>query len=243
MKNFLSNKIIIFILIIILIVGITTISILMNNKVYSSRSNDNSSTTTTNHELKETNSSKTSELESTTIREEKTSIVSSKTNKTTEKSSTKNKVISKSSAKKTTSKQKQTTPKSPVTNKTTTEKKTEQEVCLTELEKNVPLYYDLGCGMRAEEASFELAMHWGNKGIDTILTTALVKEMDACDEIVASGCHDVTNAEYIAIKGTNNKYLRGYAIKFIIYEGEIVKRLAEGYIKSDNTLQWIYKKY
>lgn len=231
MKNFLSNKIIIFILIIILIVGITTISILMNNKVYSSRSNDNSSTTTTNHELKETNSSKTSELESTTIREEKTSIVSSKTNKTTEKSSTKNKVISKSSAKKTTKKT------------ITTEKKIEQNECLTELERDVPLYYDLGCGMRAEEASFELAMHWGNKGIDTILTTALVKEMDACDEIVASGCHDVTNAEYIAIKGTNNKYLRGYAIKFIIYEGESVKRLAEDYIKSDNTLQWIYKKY
>ncbi len=224
MKKILSNKIIIFILIIVLIAGITTIFVLMNNKDHLSRLNDNTSTTTTSYKT-------TTELETTTIKEENTSIVSSKTNITIEKSSTKKKVISESSTKKTTKQS------------STTEKKIEQTECLTELEKDVPLYYDLGCGMRAEEASFELAMHWGNKGIDTILTTALVKEMDACDEIVASGCHDVTNAEYIAIKGTNNKYLRGYAIKFIIYEGESVKRLAEGYIKSDNTLQWIYKKY
>lgn len=217
MKKILSNKIIIFIVIIVLIAGITTIFVLMNNKDHLSRLNDNTSTTTTSYKT-------TTELETTTIKEENTSIVSSKTNITIEKSSTKKKVISESSTKKTTKQS------------STTEKKIEQTECLTELEKDVPLYYDLGCGMRAEDASLELASHWDTKGIGMILSPNLVKEMDACDEIISAGCHDVILADYITIKGTNNKYLRGYAIRFKITEYDTKKLLAEGYIKSDNTL-------
>lgn len=140
---------------------------------------------------------------------------------------------------------KKETPKKTTAKQTTTEKKTEQDVCLTELEKDVPLYYDLGCGMRAEDASFELAIHWGPKSDELIRLDILAQELITCDQVYSTGCWDSVDAEYISIKGTKGKYLRGYAAKIKIFTLKNSKRvpLAEGYIKSDNTLQWIYKKY
>lgn len=226
MKKILSNKIIILILIIVLILGIITIYFLMNKKDYLFGLNDNTSITTTNDRT-------AIKMETTTIKNEETSMILSRTSMTTESTTTKKKVISKTSTKKTTKES------------STTEKKIEQTECLTELEKNVPLYYDLGCGMRAEDATFELAMHWAPKSDELIRLKSLVQELNACDKAYSSGCWDSVDAEYISIKGTNNKFLRGYAAKVNIFTFENSERipLAEGYIKADNTLQWLYKKY
>lgn len=226
MKKILSNKIIIFILIIVLILGIITIYFLMNKKDYLFGSNDNTSITTTNDRT-------AIKMETTTIKNEETSMILSTTSMTTESTTTKKKVISKTSTKKTTKES------------STTEKKIEQTECLTELEKNVPLYYDLGCGMRTEDATFELAPHFNQRKDFLIRLKVLAQELIVCDETYSSGCWDSVDAQYIAIKNTNNKYLRGYAAKINIFTFEDSKRipLAEGYIRADNTLQWIYKKY
>lgn len=162
------------------------------------------------------------------------------TKKTSEVNTTK-----KETTRKTATSKKQESTKKPTAVKTTTEKKTIQDTCLTELEKDVPLYYDLGCGMRAEDASFKLAPHFSQKKDELIRLKALEQELITCSEAYSAVCRDSLNAQYITIKGTKNNLLRGYAVKVNIFRFENSERvpLAEGYIKSDNTLQWIYKKY